>query len=240
MDGIPPHEPLILWKPPEGSPEHWKPVMVDPIMCHRLRPHQREGVQFCFDCIAGLKKFNGAGCILADDMGLGKTFQSIVLIWTALKQGLPPSVEGSGYVPPPPETNDPQAAKQAGKKAKKAKKASKPEQHLVEVVEDPDDVIQLSSDSDSDDDFAEAKQDAGSLPATMPMTVDEDPQPEDSVASEATGAAANALHSSAQGALGPTSPLEPIASDRSTEQQEPMAKKVIVVCPTSLIGNWDN
>ena len=72
---IPPHEPLVLWTPPEGSPAHWTPITVDPIMCHRLRPHQREGVQFCFDCVAGLKKFKGAGCILADDMGLGKTFQ---------------------------------------------------------------------------------------------------------------------------------------------------------------------
>ena len=34
------------------------------------------------------------GCILADDMGLGKTLQSIVLIWTVLKQGLPQGMEG--------------------------------------------------------------------------------------------------------------------------------------------------
>ena len=32
-------------------------------------------VQFLFDCLMGLKDFNGCGCILADDMGLGKTLQ---------------------------------------------------------------------------------------------------------------------------------------------------------------------
>jgi DNA repair and recombination RAD54-like protein len=58
-------EPLILWQPPPGSPDHWQPISVDTIMCKRLRPHQREGVQFCFDCVAGLKAFEGQGCILA-------------------------------------------------------------------------------------------------------------------------------------------------------------------------------
>ena len=36
--------------------------------------------------------------LLQDDMGLGKTFQSITLIWTLLKQGLPASIEGSGAI----------------------------------------------------------------------------------------------------------------------------------------------
>lgn len=33
-----------------------------------LREHQREGVQFMFDCTMRLRGFEGAGCILADDM----------------------------------------------------------------------------------------------------------------------------------------------------------------------------
>ena len=36
-----------------------------------LRPHQREGVAFMFECVTGLRQYEGQGCILADDMGLG-------------------------------------------------------------------------------------------------------------------------------------------------------------------------
>eukprot|EP00040_Diaphanoeca_grandis_P034440 m.213572 g.213572 ORF g.213572 m.213572 type:complete len:984 (-) comp33153_c0_seq2:157-3108(-) len=63
------------------------PIEVDNFICHWLRPHQRSGVQFLFDCITGLGDFDGQGCILADDMGLGKTLMSICLIWMALKHG---------------------------------------------------------------------------------------------------------------------------------------------------------
>ena len=65
--------PLVLWKPEEGAPG--TPVEVDGILCKFLREHQREGVQFLFDCIHGFKPHGGFGCILADDMGLGKTLQ---------------------------------------------------------------------------------------------------------------------------------------------------------------------
>lgn len=47
-------------------------VFVPPVLAKWLRPHQREGVQFMYECVMGLKGFSGAGCILADDMGLGK------------------------------------------------------------------------------------------------------------------------------------------------------------------------
>ena len=50
-------------------------VFVPPVLAKWLRPHQREGVQFCYECVMGLKEFDGAGCILADDMGLGKVRQ---------------------------------------------------------------------------------------------------------------------------------------------------------------------
>lgn len=83
-------EPLVLWTPPEDGSAGPKaaPVSVDPLLCRFLREHQREGVQFVFDCIHGLKAFEGKGCILADDMGLGKTLQSITILYTALKQGI--------------------------------------------------------------------------------------------------------------------------------------------------------
>ncbi|KAF3773416.1 DNA repair and recombination protein [Nymphaea thermarum] len=83
-------EPLVLWQPDdldvqgENSPS----IVVDPLLVHFLRPHQREGVQFMFECVAGLSKEPDInGCILADDMGLGKTLQSITLLYTLLRQG---------------------------------------------------------------------------------------------------------------------------------------------------------
>jgi DNA repair and recombination protein RAD54B len=61
-------------------------VVVDPLLSKNLRPHQREGVQFLYECVMGMRDFNGEGAILADDMGLGKTLQTITLLWTLLKQ----------------------------------------------------------------------------------------------------------------------------------------------------------
>ncbi|KAI9372411.1 SNF2 family N-terminal domain-containing protein [Aspergillus egyptiacus] len=61
-------------------------VVVDPILGKHLRPHQREGVKFLYECVMGMRSFNGEGAILADDMGLGKTLQTITLLWTLLKQ----------------------------------------------------------------------------------------------------------------------------------------------------------
>ncbi|XP_076758634.1 DNA repair and recombination protein RAD54-like okr isoform X2 [Xylocopa sonorina] len=87
---------LIVYSPPELS-EHEKlktdscdqlvHVVVDPLLCNILRPHQREGVKFMYECVTG-KRIEGAyGCIMADEMGLGKTLQCITLLWTLLKQG---------------------------------------------------------------------------------------------------------------------------------------------------------
>ncbi|GLJ13244.1 hypothetical protein SUGI_0208600 [Cryptomeria japonica] len=87
-------EPLVLWHPEytDGAGAESDPIVVDPILVRFLRPHQREGVQFIFECVAGLREFSRAdkshaGCILADDMGLGKTLQSITLLYTMLRQG---------------------------------------------------------------------------------------------------------------------------------------------------------
>ncbi|XP_059308132.1 protein CHROMATIN REMODELING 25 [Lycium ferocissimum] len=83
-------EPLVLWQPEEILEEgcNLVPIIVDPLVVRFLRPHQREGVQFMFDCVSGaLSTVNINGCILADDMGLGKTLQSITLLYTLLRQG---------------------------------------------------------------------------------------------------------------------------------------------------------
>lgn len=52
-------EPLVLWEPAEGSTE--EPVVVDTMLACWLRPHQREGVQFLFDCVTGLRSDIGQG-----------------------------------------------------------------------------------------------------------------------------------------------------------------------------------
>ncbi|GAV51097.1 hypothetical protein ZYGR_0AD02800 [Zygosaccharomyces rouxii] len=78
-------------------------VVVDPMLSKLLRPHQRDGVKFMYDCVMGLARPDDGidtaskslvlendsdiqGCILADEMGLGKTLMTITLIWTLLKQ----------------------------------------------------------------------------------------------------------------------------------------------------------
>jgi DNA repair and recombination protein RAD54 and RAD54-like protein len=83
---------LVLWSPPEISeaekmkdskfPVH---VVVDPLLGNILRPHQREGVKFMYDCVTG-KNGEYCGCIIADEMGLGKTLQCVSLVWTLLRQ----------------------------------------------------------------------------------------------------------------------------------------------------------
>lgn len=114
-----PFEPLMVWQSPHnggecvGLPWQWTTEMqsdeygverevsvqrapplqvfgnedqyVPPVLAKWLRPHQREGVLFMYQCVMGMRNFQGNGCILADDMGLGKTLQSVTLIYTLLK-----------------------------------------------------------------------------------------------------------------------------------------------------------
>ncbi|EEY57661.1 DNA repair and recombination protein RAD54 [Phytophthora infestans T30-4] len=77
--------PLVLW---QSKTDPDIKVVVPEIVGKFLRPHQREGVQFMFDCVCQVKGFDGQGCILADDMGLGKTLQSITLMYTLLLTGM--------------------------------------------------------------------------------------------------------------------------------------------------------
>lgn len=96
---VPLHDPklpgaVVLFTPPEYTEEFIRTnkddvlvhVVVDPVLGRVLRPHQREGVQFMYDCLTGIKIPDYYGCILADDMGLGKTLQCITLLWTLLRQ----------------------------------------------------------------------------------------------------------------------------------------------------------
>uniref|UniRef100_A0A9L0KHZ3 DNA repair and recombination protein RAD54B n=1 Tax=Equus asinus TaxID=9793 RepID=A0A9L0KHZ3_EQUAS len=62
-------------------------VVIDPhLVCH-LRPHQKEGIRFLYECVMGFRVNDRYGAILADEMGLGKTIQCISLIWTLQCQG---------------------------------------------------------------------------------------------------------------------------------------------------------
>lgn len=54
-------EPLILWTPDASMGEEGPPIKVDSRLTLYLRPHQREGVKFMFDCVSGIKDFDGQG-----------------------------------------------------------------------------------------------------------------------------------------------------------------------------------
>ncbi|KAL9604914.1 MAG: hypothetical protein Q9179_001680 [Wetmoreana sp. 5 TL-2023] len=75
-------EALVMKRSPNAKAD----VVVDPLLSKKLREHQSEGVRFLYECVMGLRDFNGQGSILADEMGLGKTLQTITLLWTLLRQ----------------------------------------------------------------------------------------------------------------------------------------------------------
>jgi DNA repair and recombination protein RAD54B len=95
---IPSEKPIPMFNPkaegalvfarPKSAPKGRQivDVVLDPRLSGLLRPHQREGVKFLYECVMGLRDYDGQGCLLADDMGLGKTLQTICLLWTLLKQ----------------------------------------------------------------------------------------------------------------------------------------------------------
>ena len=93
---LPPYEPLVLWQ--NNNPDNPHKVEVIPALACKLRSHQREGVQFLFECTMGLRGFEGNGCLLADDMGLGKTLMSITVLWTLLNQGFEKGVSAARKV----------------------------------------------------------------------------------------------------------------------------------------------
>uniref|UniRef100_A0A672SIF3 RAD54 homolog B n=1 Tax=Sinocyclocheilus grahami TaxID=75366 RepID=A0A672SIF3_SINGR len=62
-------------------------VVIDPHLTSHLRPHQREGMVFLYDCLMGMRLPGRCRAILADEMGLGKTLQCVCVLWTLLRQG---------------------------------------------------------------------------------------------------------------------------------------------------------
>lgn len=89
------HEGALILYAPELLSEHARlkedkdrkvHVVADPVVGKILRPHQRDGVKFMWDCVTGVNIPEYHGCIMADEMGLGKTLQCISLLWTLLRQ----------------------------------------------------------------------------------------------------------------------------------------------------------
>ncbi|CAO2652619.1 Nn.00g009020.m01.CDS01 [Neocucurbitaria sp. VM-36] len=83
-----PHAPnALVMKRPTSCPKGKQivDVVVDPVVGKHLRDHQREGIQFLYECVMGMR-CEGEGAIMADEMGLGKTLQTIALLWTLMKQ----------------------------------------------------------------------------------------------------------------------------------------------------------
>ena len=73
------------------------PVVIDPVLARRLRPHQVEGqlayplalevnfhtasgVKFMYDCVMGLRKHEGQGCILADEMSASYSHSALTIL----------------------------------------------------------------------------------------------------------------------------------------------------------------
>lgn len=102
---------LVLYSPPpltnhekiSAAKDRLVHVVVDPLLTKVLRPHQREGVKFMWDCVTGRQIEGSYGCIMADEMGLGKTLQCITLLWTLLRQSpefLTPTITKAVIVTP--------------------------------------------------------------------------------------------------------------------------------------------
>jgi hypothetical protein len=96
-DGEPEPPPAAPKQPkdePQPGPTHQHPLLgrkkifADPWLARKLRPHQREGVRFVFECLSGLRQAGMAGCVLADGMGLGKTFQACCSVWFLLQNSV--------------------------------------------------------------------------------------------------------------------------------------------------------
>ncbi|KAG8790444.1 helicase, partial [Serendipita sp. 399] len=88
---------------------HIVPVVIDPLLGAKLRPHQIEGVKFMYEAVMGMRAHEGQGMsylptglftlMRLQDAFLrtkwGKTLQTIALVWTLLKQN---PYAGSGPV----------------------------------------------------------------------------------------------------------------------------------------------
>lgn len=54
-------------------------VVVDPVVGNILRPHQREGVRFMYECVTGAKG-DFQGCIMADEVGSSLFYTNVLFV----------------------------------------------------------------------------------------------------------------------------------------------------------------
>jgi DNA repair and recombination protein RAD54B len=82
-----------------GQSNHVNLCYIEESITKILRPHQKEGVKFLFECLTGAKGLTVQGSILADSMGLGKTIQIITLTWVLLNQSPFPDLSQKFQIP---------------------------------------------------------------------------------------------------------------------------------------------
>lgn len=58
----------VMPRPPRPAESEVVDVVVDPYLGQHLRPHQREGIKFMYECVMGFREHGGCGAILADEM----------------------------------------------------------------------------------------------------------------------------------------------------------------------------
>ena len=59
-------------------------VVVDPHVSQHLRPHQREGIIFLYECVMGMKQYHGLGAILASVHKHKTLWWNCCLVWLLL------------------------------------------------------------------------------------------------------------------------------------------------------------
>ena len=81
-------EEMTVMRPAPAALYSKSNVFVPPILAKWLRPHQREGVQFMYECVMGLKGFDGRGCILAGTCFVYYYWNDMILLINNIKMTL--------------------------------------------------------------------------------------------------------------------------------------------------------
>jgi SNF2 family DNA or RNA helicase len=269
-DVDPSYVPVVLWVPPElGSAAEWdkqcaealeageKPptpppgsVVVDPQIGKFLRPHQREGVRFMFECVCGDRVLTTGPEVLK----IGK--------FAPPKEPKPPKTK-----PVLPESDDDDGLMEESLTMRRSSRVRAVRQ-LQSLQEDSSD-----SSDESDTDPGPVEEDDGDGTPIPPVVLDgEDvgPLASSTPPPSAPGDASSSSSSVVADAAAPAAVVVPEVKRYSLDRDmcgailaddmglgktlssvcllwtalnqgpggKPLARRVIVVTPTSLVGNW--